>query len=122
MVRSRSIVGRDASCCWAAGGNVETVSISLFSSILLLNPLHEPHNMADTTVQPPQQQQQPPQQVNLPVLEDDDEFSEFDQEDWGPGDAGKLALSEWQDNWDDDEDTGSFAEQLRRELAKATGK
>jgi 26 proteasome complex subunit DSS1 len=69
----------------------------------------------------------------LGVLEEDDEFEEFEVEDWGaPGDvemssaasaggSGKAAPAglqpqDWQADWDDDDAEDDFASRLRAEM------
>ncbi|KNC51883.1 uncharacterized protein AMSG_07981 [Thecamonas trahens ATCC 50062] len=47
---------------------------------------------------------------------DDDEFEEFENEWTAPKSANKEAL--WQDDWDDDDLTDVFSQQLRAELDK----
>ncbi|KAL5525584.1 hypothetical protein ACEPAG_6920 [Sanghuangporus baumii] len=70
-----------------------------------------------------------PQQVN--VLEEDDEFEEFEVQDWddaqtdlahlggtAPGAAKSGGDKLWEDNWDDDDVEDEFSVQLRGELVK----
>lgn len=60
-------------------------------------------------------------EIKLPVLEDDDQFSEFDQEDWTEAEAaGNFEAQLWQDDWDDDETKvePDFEFQLRAEMKK----
>ncbi|KAG8213044.1 DHS-like NAD/FAD-binding domain-containing protein [Butyriboletus roseoflavus] len=71
---------------------------------------------------------------HLGVLEEDDEFEEFECADWddsqtdlahlkgaAPGVANSSGDKLWEDNWDDDDIEDEFSVQLRNELAK-TGK
>ncbi|KAJ8589544.1 hypothetical protein M405DRAFT_701073, partial [Rhizopogon salebrosus TDB-379] len=73
-------------------------------------------------------------QPHLGVLEEDDEFEEFEVADWddsttdlahlkgaAPGVAKSAGDKLWEDNWDDDDIEDEFSVQLRNELAK-TGK
>ncbi|KAA1478522.1 hypothetical protein DENSPDRAFT_845638 [Dentipellis sp. KUC8613] len=73
-------------------------------------------------------------QPQLGVLEEDDEFEEFEVQDWddsqtdlahlggaAPGAAKSGGDKLWEDNWDDDDIEEEFSVQLRNELAK-TGK
>jgi len=52
------------------------------------------------------------------MLEEDDEFEEFEQESWNltAEDAEDQQL--WQDGWDEDDGEGDFTTQLRAELNK----
>ena len=59
--------------------------------------------------------------LKLPVLEDDDQFSEFEQDDWTEAQAaGAFEAELWQDDWDDDEAKADpeFAFQLRAEMER----
>ncbi|OAX43125.1 hypothetical protein K503DRAFT_732187 [Rhizopogon vinicolor AM-OR11-026] len=73
-------------------------------------------------------------QPHLGVLEEDDEFEEFEVADWAdsdtdiahlggaaPGVAKSAGDKLWEDNWDDDDIEDEFSVQLRNELSK-TGK
>ncbi|KAI0077878.1 hypothetical protein K474DRAFT_1771416 [Panus rudis PR-1116 ss-1] len=70
-------------------------------------------------------------QPTLGVLEEDDEFEEFEVADWddaqtdlahlggaAPGAAKSGGDKLWEDNWDDDDIEDDFSVQLRNELAK----
>ncbi|KAG9315282.1 DSS1/SEM1 family-domain-containing protein [Chiua virens] len=70
---------------------------------------------------------------HLGVLEEDDEFEEFECADWddsqtdlahlngaGPASASSSGNKLWEDNWDDDDIEDEFSVQLRNELAKTT--
>ncbi|KAG6820938.1 hypothetical protein H0H93_009174 [Arthromyces matolae] len=70
-------------------------------------------------------------QHHLGVLEEDDEFEEFEVADWddsqtdiahlggaAPGAAKSGGDKLWEDNWDDDDIEDEFSTQLRNELAK----
>jgi 26 proteasome complex subunit DSS1 len=74
----------------------------------------------DTTQQQKQDQAQTAtnSKVELGLLEEDDEFEEFETEDWN--ETGKEAENEeevnlWEDNWDDDNIEDDFTVQLRFE-------
>jgi hypothetical protein len=72
------------------------------------------------TAQPPKQPTTT-EDLKLPVLEDDDQFSEFTQEDWTEAEAaGAFEAEMWQDDWDDDEakTAPEFAFQLRAEMER----
>ncbi|KAI0346096.1 hypothetical protein BDW22DRAFT_1481218 [Trametopsis cervina] len=71
------------------------------------------------------------EQPTLGVLEEDDEFEEFEVADWddthtdlahlggtAPGAAKSGGDKLWEDNWDDDDVEDDFSVQLRNELAK----
>ncbi|KAG8458221.1 hypothetical protein KFE25_001513 [Diacronema lutheri] len=55
---------------------------------------------------------------DLDMLEEDDEFEEFEAESWDltAEDAEDQQL--WQDDWDEDDAKNDFTQQLRAELAK----
>ena len=63
--------------------------------------------------------------IQAAALEDDDQFSEFEQEDWSQNDTigTRFEADLWQDDWDDDEAKADpeFAFQLRAEMAKLKG-
>jgi|TARA_B110000091_G_C13438893_1_gene319194 hypothetical protein len=52
------------------------------------------------------------------VLEEDDEFEEFEQEHWGAAKKDESDAKQWQDNWDDDTQEDSFVTNLREQLSK----
>ena len=54
------------------------------------------------------------------VLEEDDEFEEFEQEHWGAAEEDASNAKQWQDNWDDDDIEDDFTKSLRAELAKGS--
>ncbi|KAF8135013.1 DSS1/SEM1 family-domain-containing protein [Boletus edulis] len=71
---------------------------------------------------------------HLGVLEEDDEFEEFECADWddsqtdlahlngaAPSAANASGDKLWEDNWDDDDIEDEFSVQLRNELAKTKG-
>ncbi|KAJ1909142.1 hypothetical protein IWQ60_011339 [Tieghemiomyces parasiticus] len=49
----------------------------------------------------------------LGLLEEDDEFEEFEVEDWDDTEEDQLDKNQWEDNWDDDDVEDDFAQQLR---------
>ena len=54
--------------------------------------------------------------VELGLLEEDDEFEEFETEDWNEVDKeaeNEKELNLWEDNWDDDNIEDDFTMQLR---------
>ncbi|KAI9179316.1 26S proteasome complex subunit [Blastocladiella emersonii ATCC 22665] len=55
---------------------------------------------------------------SLGILEEDDEFEDFPIEDWNEADENKEEIHAWEDNWDDDETTDDFSNQLRAEFQK----
>ena len=51
------------------------------------------------------------------VLEEDDEFEEFDLQDWNSGAKDTEDSSLWKNDWDDDDGADdNFVKQLRAEL------
>ena len=50
------------------------------------------------------------------VLEEDDEFEEFEAQEWSAADEDIEDPTMWQDVWEDDEDDDQFTKQLRAEL------
>ncbi|KAG5644378.1 hypothetical protein DXG03_008606 [Asterophora parasitica] len=77
--------------------------------------------------------QKPEATQHLGVLEEDDEFEEFEVADWddsqtdlahlagaAPGAAKSGGDKLWEDNWDDDDIEDEFSTQLRNELAKTS--
>ena len=55
------------------------------------------------------------------VLEEDDEFEEFEQQEWSAAEQDVEDAQMWQDGWEDDEDDDNFTRQLRAELAANDG-
>ena len=54
--------------------------------------------------------------IDLGLLEEDDEFEEFETEDWNEVDKdaeNDKELNLWEDNWDDDNVEDDFSRQLR---------
>jgi 26 proteasome complex subunit DSS1 len=59
------------------------------------------------------------QKVELGLLEEDDEFEEFETEDWNESEKDvENEQNLWEDNWDDDNVEDDFTLQLRAELEK----
>lgn len=52
------------------------------------------------------------------MLEEDDEFEEFEQESWDVAAEDAEDQQLWQEGWDEDDAEGEFTQQLRAELAK----
>ena len=50
------------------------------------------------------------------VLEEDDEFEEFEYQDWDVDGQDPEDPTMWQDGWDDDAEDDNFTAQLRAEL------
>ncbi|XP_025746419.1 26S proteasome complex subunit SEM1 [Callorhinus ursinus] len=57
------------------------------------------------------------QPVDLGLLEEDNEFKEFPEEDWAGLDEDEGARV-WEDDWDDDSADDDFSNQLGAELQK----
>jgi 26 proteasome complex subunit DSS1 len=58
----------------------------------------------------------PTNKTELGLLEEDDEFEEFETEDWQQDDKathGEKDVNLWEDNWDDDNIEDDFTIQLR---------
>ena len=57
------------------------------------------------------------QKVELGLLEEDDEFEEFEADDWNEPekdtDLNNQEANLWEDNWDDDNVEDDFTNQLR---------
>lgn len=60
------------------------------------------------------------QKTELGLLEEDDEFEEFEAEDWNESakESEETEKNLWEDNWDDDNIEDDFTIQLRNELEK----
>lgn len=54
----------------------------------------------------------------LTLVEEDDEFEEFETEQWAQSQELKEETHSWQDDWDDSAENDSFITQLRSELAQ----
>ncbi|KAL3698823.1 hypothetical protein R1sor_012899 [Riccia sorocarpa] len=60
------------------------------------------------------------EEVKLDLFEDDDEFEEFETEEWDDEEGEKVALQQWEEDWDDDDVNDDFSAQLRTELESAS--
>ena len=59
----------------------------------------------------------------LELLEEDDEFEEFDQGNWDSNSAQQEEDKQlWKDDWDDDEPDDTFTEQLRSQIRGGNAK
>lgn len=69
------------------------------------------------------EQQEPKEEpttvVDTDVLEEDDDFEEFEDDHWDEALPRVEDDLQWEDNWDDEEDDDNFANRLRAELEKA---
>lgn len=63
----------------------------------------------------------PPVELHADLLEEDDEFEEFEDEGWMDRKEEEEEKHYWADDWDNDDINEEFAAQLRQELA-ATAK
>lgn len=52
------------------------------------------------------------------ALEEDDDFEEFETKEWNEEEESLADAERWEDDWDDDDVTDDFAQQLRTELEK----
>lgn len=52
----------------------------------------------------------------LDLLQEDDEFEEFETDDWDIRKEDQTDIKVWEDNWDDDNVDSDFAKHLRQEL------
>jgi hypothetical protein len=57
--------------------------------------------------------------VDTDVLEEDDDFEEFEDDRWDEAAPQPDDDLQWEDNWDDEEDDDDFAKRLRAELERA---
>ena len=55
------------------------------------------------------------------LLEEDDEFEEFEPQEWTAAAEDVQDPDMWQDGWEDDEDDADFTAALRKELAATEG-
>lgn len=53
--------------------------------------------------------------------QEDDEFEEFEQQEWGPTDEDAEDPTLWQDGWEDDVEDDEFTAKLRAQLAATEG-
>jgi hypothetical protein len=58
--------------------------------------------------------------AELDLLEEDDEFEEFPQEEWEEGQDALVDEQLWEDNWEDDDADELFLNHLRAEITKNT--
>jgi len=56
---------------------------------------------------------------HVDLLEEDDEFEEFEQQEWTTAEEDIEDPTMWQDGWEDDEDDDNFTQQLRSELEQS---
>jgi 26 proteasome complex subunit DSS1 len=56
--------------------------------------------------------------VGIEAIEEDDEFEEFQDANWGTGEEDAEDTQQWQDNWDADDMDDDFTKNLREELMK----
>ncbi|CAL6378868.1 unnamed protein product [Bathycoccus prasinos] len=64
------------------------------------------------------EQQNKKKQKELVDLECDDEFEEFNEEEWTRENEEKEDVAQWENDWDDTEETDDFKTHLREELKK----
>jgi 26 proteasome complex subunit DSS1 len=57
-------------------------------------------------------------ELAMEAIEEDDEFEEFQDANWGKGDEDAEDTQQWQDNWDVDDMDDDFTKNLREELMK----
>lgn len=55
--------------------------------------------------------------VKFDILEEDDDFEEFKDDEWEDTELNVDEDVEWEDDWDDEEDDDDFAKRLRAEVA-----
>jgi len=58
---------------------------------------------------------------NLDLLEEDDEFEEFAEDDWDIRQEDQTDIQVWEESWDDENTDSEFARQLRAELETQAG-
>ena len=55
--------------------------------------------------------------ASIDVVEEDDEFEEFENENWGAEEEDVSDTKQWMDNWeDDDSGDAAFIQKLREQL------
>ena len=54
--------------------------------------------------------------VDVDLLEEDDEFEEFPQDDWDVRKEDQSDINVWEENWDDDKTDSEFSNHLRQVL------
>lgn len=52
------------------------------------------------------------------VLEEDDGFEEFAEDNWTEAQEAGDDKKDWEDNWDDEDPSDDFVRQLREELSR----
>jgi 26 proteasome complex subunit DSS1 len=53
------------------------------------------------------------------VLEEDDEFEDFEADDWTEADQNASEVTMWEDDWDQDAIDDDFSQHLRSALSQA---
>jgi len=72
----------------------------------------------ETLQQKEQQREKKTTKKELVDLECDDEFEEFNEEEWTRENEEKEDVAQWENDWDDTEETDDFKTHLREELKK----
>lgn len=72
----------------------------------------------ETLQQKEQQREKKTTKKELLDLECDDEFEEFNEEEWTRENEEKEDVAQWENDWDDTEETDDFKTHLREELKK----
>ena len=54
------------------------------------------------------------EKVDIDLLEEDDEFEEFPQDDWDVRKEDQADINVWEANWDDDKTDSEFSNHLSR--------
>jgi len=72
----------------------------------------------ETLQQKEQQREKKTTRKELVDLECDDEFEEFNEEEWTRENEEKEDVAQWENDWDDTEETDDFKTHLREELKK----
>lgn len=50
------------------------------------------------------------------LIEDDDDFEEFEDSDWQDAPNEQIDVKQWLEDWDDEDADDEFTEQLREEI------
>ncbi len=50
------------------------------------------------------------------LVEDDDDFEEFEDSDWQDAPEEQIDVKQWLEDWDDEDADDEFTEQLRAEI------
>lgn len=61
------------------------------------------------------------EKVDIDLLEEDDEFEEFPQDDWDVRKEDQTDINVWEANWDDDKTDSEFSNHLRQALETGQG-